>query len=54
MAKTGCDSIIAAGIGSHIIVKEFGGLDFRKESRKLSDALHAFAVREVALRRGEF
>ncbi|UUX93889.1 hydantoinase/oxoprolinase family protein [Methanoplanus endosymbiosus] len=54
MDSTGCDSIISGGIGSHIIVNEFGGLDLRKESRKLSDALPAFAVREVALRRGEF
>jgi probable H4MPT-linked C1 transfer pathway protein len=54
MERTGCDSIIGAGIGSHIIVKEFGGLDFRKESESFSDALPAFAVREVALRRGEF
>jgi len=43
-------SVIAAGIGSTVLGKAMGGTDLGDELGIWSDALPAFAVREVALR----
>jgi probable H4MPT-linked C1 transfer pathway protein len=47
-----CDaeSVVVAGIGSSLIAREIGGIDLAREMGAVSDALPAYAVKEVALR----
>ncbi|OPY38294.1 MAG: Hydantoinase/oxoprolinase [Methanoregula sp. PtaU1.Bin051] len=47
----GASSVITAGIGSALVARELGGTDLARELGPVSDALPAYAVREVALRR---
>jgi hypothetical protein len=44
--------VLAAGIGSGLIRRNFGGIDLQKELGRYADALPAYAVREVAIRDG--
>ncbi len=44
-------SVVTAGIGSRLFARELGGTDLGRELGPVADALPAFAVREVALRR---
>ena len=44
------DSVVVAGIGSSLFARELGGVDLARELGAVSDALPAFAVKEVALR----
>lgn len=48
---SGSSSVITAGIGSQLFARELGGTDLASELGHASDALPAFAVRDVALRR---
>ncbi|KQC08321.1 MAG: H4MPT-linked C1 transfer pathway protein [Methanolinea sp. SDB] len=50
MAETGATEIITAGIGSRLLARVCGGTDISESLGSFSDALPAFAVREVALR----
>lgn len=50
MAETGATEIITAGIGSRLLARVCGGTDISERLGSFSDALPAFAVREVALR----
>ncbi|WOF16213.1 H4MPT-linked C1 transfer pathway protein [Methanoplanus sp. FWC-SCC4] len=51
MEETGASSVVAAGIGSHIISEIFNCRDLSKEMGVYSDAMPAYAVREVAERK---
>ena len=44
------DSVVIAGIGSSLFARDLGGRDLAREMGAVSDALPAFAVKEVALR----
>ena len=48
--ECGADSIVVAGIGSSLLARELGGRDLARELGAVSDALPAYAVKEVALR----
>ena len=49
-SECGADSMIVAGIGSSLFARELGGRDLAWDLGAVSDALPAFAVKEVALR----
>jgi hypothetical protein len=44
------DKIIVAGIGAPLFARELGGIDLTQEMGDVTDALPAFAVKEIALR----
>lgn len=44
------DHVVVAGIGSSLFARELGGVDLAKQMGAVSDALPAYAVKEVALR----
>ena len=48
--ECGADSVVVAGIGSSLFARELGGWDLARELGAVSDALPAYAVKEVALR----
>lgn len=48
--ESGADGLVIAGIGSSLFARELGGMDLAREIGSVSDALPAFAVKEVALR----
>ncbi|MDD1663588.1 MAG: H4MPT-linked C1 transfer pathway protein [Methanomicrobiales archaeon] len=48
--ECGADGVVVAGIGSSLLARELGGIDLAKELGAVSDALPAYAVKEVALR----
>jgi len=48
--ECGADGVVVAGIGSSLLAREIGGRDLARELGAVSDALPAFAVKEVALR----
>ncbi|MDD1665989.1 MAG: H4MPT-linked C1 transfer pathway protein [Methanomicrobiales archaeon] len=48
--ECGADGVIVAGIGSSLLARELGGRDLARELGAISDALPAYAVKEVALR----
>jgi len=50
--RTERETILAAGIGAHLIQKTFGGINLTSELGRFADALPAYAVREVAIRSG--
>lgn len=49
--RSGAERVITAGIGADLFARELGGVTLDKEIGKVADALPAYAVREVALRR---
>jgi hypothetical protein len=49
-AESGAAGLAIAGIGSSLFARELGGLDLARELGAVSDALPAYAVKEVALR----
>lgn len=49
--ESGAEGLVMAGIGSSLLARELGGRDLAREMGAVSDALPAFAVKEVALRR---
>ena len=50
LKECGADSIVVAGIGSSLFARDLGGWDLARELGAVSDALPAYAVKEVALR----
>jgi probable H4MPT-linked C1 transfer pathway protein len=48
--ECGAEWIMVAGIGSSLFARELGGLDLALDMGSVSDALPAYAVKEVALR----
>jgi len=48
--ESGCDRMVVAGIGSSLFARELGGWDLARDMGAVSDALPAYAVKEVALR----
>jgi probable H4MPT-linked C1 transfer pathway protein len=48
--ECGADHVVVAGIGSSLFARELGGVDLARQMGAVSDALPAFAVKEVALR----
>ena len=50
MRECGVENTAVAGIGSSLVARELGGLDLARELGTVSDALPAYAVKEVALR----
>lgn len=48
--ECGAEGFVFAGIGSSLFAREMGGTDLARELGSVSDALPAFAVKEVALR----
>ena len=50
VGECGADSIVVAGIGSSLFARELGGRDLAREMGAVSDALPAYAVKEVASR----
>jgi hypothetical protein len=48
--ESGAGSTVVAGIGSSLFARELGGWDLARELGAVSDALPAYAVKEVALR----
>lgn len=52
VARTGRETILAAGIGADLIHTTFGGINLNRELGRFADALPAYAVREVAIRDG--
>jgi (4-(4-[2-(gamma-L-glutamylamino)ethyl]phenoxymethyl)furan-2-yl)methanamine synthase len=48
--ECGADHVVVAGIGSSLFARELGGLDLARQMGAVSDALPAYAVKEVALR----
>ena len=48
--ESGAEWFVVAGIGSSLLARELGGLDLAREMGAVSDALPAYAVKEVALR----
>ncbi len=52
LASFGNNRILAAGIGSRLVHRTFGGIDLFSRLGRYADALPAYAVREVALRNG--
>ena len=51
MSRSGAGRLITAGIGADLFARELGGVTLEEEIGEVSDALPAYAVREVALRR---
>ncbi len=49
--QSGVGRVITAGIGANLFARELGGVTLEGEIGGVSDALPAYAVREVALRR---
>jgi probable H4MPT-linked C1 transfer pathway protein len=49
--ECGADDVVVAGIGSSLLARELGGRDLARELGAVSDALPAYAVKEVALRK---
>jgi probable H4MPT-linked C1 transfer pathway protein len=50
LRECGAERFVVAGIGSSLLARELGGMDLAREMGSVSDALPAFAVKEVALR----
>lgn len=48
--ECGAEDLVIAGIGSSLLARELGGSDLARVLGAVSDALPAFAVKEVALR----
>ncbi|WP_292520836.1 hydantoinase/oxoprolinase family protein [Methanoculleus sp.] len=48
--QSGAEQVITAGIGADLFARELGGITLNQEIGAVSDALPAYAVREVALR----
>ena len=48
--ECGVGNLVVAGIGSSLVARELGGIDLARELGTVSDALPAYAVKEVALR----
>ncbi len=48
--ESGADCMVVSGIGSSLFARDLGGWDLARELGAVSDALPAFAVKEVALR----
>jgi len=48
--RSGAGRVITAGIGADLFARELGGVTLEGEIGEVSDALPAYAVREVALR----
>ena len=48
--ESGAGHIVVAGIGSSLFARELGGVDLAKQMGAVSDALPAYAVKEVAPR----
>jgi probable H4MPT-linked C1 transfer pathway protein len=48
--ECGADHVMVAGIGSSLFARELGGVDLAGQMGAVSDALPAYAVKEVALR----
>lgn len=48
--QSGAGRVITAGIGADLFARELGGVTLERELGEVSDALPAYAVREVALR----
>ncbi|MCM2465849.1 hydantoinase/oxoprolinase family protein [Methanoculleus oceani] len=53
LIQSGAGRVITAGIGSDLFSRELGGVTLEGEIGEVSDALPAYAVREVALRRAD-
>ncbi|MDD3071401.1 MAG: hydantoinase/oxoprolinase family protein [Methanoculleus horonobensis] len=51
VSQSGAGRLITAGIGADLFARELGGVTLQEEIGEVSDALPAYAVREVALRR---
>lgn len=51
VSRSGAGRVITAGIGADLFARELGGVTLYEEIGEVSDALPAYAVREVALRR---
>lgn len=49
-AECGAEHVMVAGIGSSLLARELGGVDLARQMGAVSDALPAWAVKEVALR----
>jgi probable H4MPT-linked C1 transfer pathway protein len=49
--QSGAEQVITAGIGAPLFARELGGVTLEEEIGAVSDALPAYAVREVARRR---
>ncbi|WP_332449548.1 hydantoinase/oxoprolinase family protein [Methanoculleus sp.] len=49
--RSGAERVITAGIGAEIFARELAGVTLEQEIGEVADALPAYAVREVALRR---
>jgi probable H4MPT-linked C1 transfer pathway protein len=52
--NSGARRIIVAGIGAPLFAREIGGLDLSEELGTVADALPAYAVREIAMRKDSF
>jgi hypothetical protein len=50
--QSGAGRVITAGIGADLFARELNGVTLERELGEVSDALPAYAVREVALRAG--
>jgi len=50
VSRSGAGRLITAGIGADLFARELGGVTLEEEIGEFSDALPAYAVREVALR----
>jgi probable H4MPT-linked C1 transfer pathway protein len=53
LLRSGAGRVIAAGIGADLFARELGGVTLDGEIGEVADALPAYAVREVALRRAD-
>ena len=51
MRESGASSVVVAGIGAPLFSRELGGIDLNEELGMCADALPAFAVRELAVRK---
>ncbi|HOI57376.1 MULTISPECIES: hydantoinase/oxoprolinase family protein [unclassified Methanoculleus] len=49
--RSGAERVITAGVGAEIFARELAGITLEQEIGEVADALPAYAVREVALRR---
>ncbi|MGA2918215.1 hydantoinase/oxoprolinase family protein [Methanoregula sp.] len=52
--EAGADSIVVAGIGAPFFAGKLDAIDLNRVLGPVADALPAFAVREIAMRDGEF
>ena len=50
LLQSGAEEVITAGIGADLFARELGGVTLNQKLGEVSDALPAYAVREVALR----